>query len=404
MFPVYGKSLSTILGGDARRAATCLVMATILFSTGWRIAFADEADGVVDMVRGSEISIKPEFHFLPSVGDKIKICVQIPEVGEAVIGTAVITRIDDARVHARMEKATGKVQPGQIVRFLAAATSAPPAPPAPPSQQRVLVVTSPTAKVMSGTNVAGQARGGQRLSFTKQNGDWYLVEFQQSGRAIRGWVHANDVRVEAASDAPAAGVVAIKGWGTLVDPAGGATAVENNGAVELRVPGVYRDLWPEGSVNAPRMLQPIKGDFAIQVKITSPVNVTGLKLAPDGPANARFPYRAAVLMIWHDANNFVRLERASSVSKPHRWGYQTIEQGKVGVFHVGIVRPDAASYLRLRRKQGAISAWYRQDGDREWTMMEVHRLDLPDEVQVGVSLVNTTSDPFTVRFEDFTVE
>jgi hypothetical protein len=55
-------------------------------------------------------------------------------------------------------------------------------------------------------------------------------------------------------------------------------------------------------------------------------------------------------------------------------------------------------------KQGTLYAWYRQEGDREWTAMETHRPALPNHVQVGVSLINTTSDPFTVRFEDFAVE
>ena len=36
--------------------------------------------------------------------------------------------------------------------------------------------------------------------------------------------------------------------------------------------------------------------------------------------------------------------------------------------------------------------------------MEVERLSLPDAVTVGVAVLNSTGDPFTVRFEDFVVE
>jgi hypothetical protein len=36
--------------------------------------------------------------------------------------------------------------------------------------------------------------------------------------------------------------------------------------------------------------------------------------------------------------------------------------------------------------------------------MDVHRPSLRHELKVGVSVINTTSSPFTVRFENLTVE
>lgn len=383
------------------RLSTCFVIATIVFVSDWQIACTMEADGVVKQVQGNELSIKPAEAFAPSVGDKVKIFVDVPDVGEAEVGTAEIIRIDDTHVYARVEKSSGKVTAGQIVRAVVTPTPSPPAPPVPVSEPRIVIVKSPTANVMAGAEMVGRVRSGQRLPFTQQNGEWYLVEFQQDGRTIRGWIHSDHVRTATAPVVPLPDEsTVIEGWGTLFDPAGGATAVKRGNGVELGVPGVFRDLYPDGSVNAPRILRPAKGDFFVQVKVTSAVNVTGLDLVPD----ARFIYRAAILTVWQDENNFVRLERSSSGTRPHRWSYQAWNQGKAEVNSVGIVGPDGASYLRIQRKQGTFYAWYRQEADAEWTAMEVHRLGLPDEVQVGVSLINTANQPFTVRFEDFELE
>ncbi len=196
----------------------------------------------------------------------------------------------------------------------------------------------------------------------------------------------------------------INGWGELVDPAGGARVVQREGGVELSVPGAYRDIWPGVAVNAPRLVRRVSGDFAVQVKVVSPVDVTGKTLAAKRPAEARFLFRAACLLVWHDEKNYVRLERGSSVSRPHRWGYQAFDQGRRAATQAGEVRKEGESWLRIQRKDGVVHAWYRQSGDETWTAMEVERLSLPDAVTVGVAVLNSTSDPFTVRFEDFVVE
>ena len=196
----------------------------------------------------------------------------------------------------------------------------------------------------------------------------------------------------------------IEGWGTLFDPEGDAKATEKNGAVELTVPGAYRDLWPAGRVNAPRILRPVQGDFSVQVKIASTVSTAGTSALADLPSGSVL-YRSAALIIWQDENTFVRLERGSSTAKESRelWIYHTFDGGKRVVHQIGNVASAGAAYLWIARKQGTFYAYFRQEGDKKWTQLETHRLGLPYEVNVGVSLVNTTSEPFTVRFEDFQV-
>ena len=193
----------------------------------------------------------------------------------------------------------------------------------------------------------------------------------------------------------------IPGWGTLFDPEGGATVASEGDSVELTVPGSYRDLWPEGRVNAPRILTPVQGDFSVVVKVPA-IPGTGTDLAPDRPDAARWPVKAAALLVWQDEGNFVRFERLSSQSR-HSWHYHTFDDGKRLIQLRGELKPDVATHLWIARQKGTFHAGYRQEGDKDWTRLETHRLGLPDQVQVGVSLVNSTSEAFTARFEQFKV-
>lgn len=200
----------------------------------------------------------------------------------------------------------------------------------------------------------------------------------------------------------------IKGWGTVFDPEGDARATLKDGAVELTVPGAYRDLWPIGGrVNAPRILRPVKGDFTVHVKVASAVSTAGKAALADLPAGSPSS-RGATLIVWHDENNFIRFERACYTGTKtkklnHIWFYNTFDRGKRIIERSGQVDPEGAFYLWIARKMGTFYAYYHQQGDTKWTQLETHRLGLPDDVQVGVSMVNTTTEPFTVRFEDFKV-
>lgn len=229
----------------------------IVSSTRSGTGLAAESDGVVDQVQGNELIIKPEFEFLPSVDDRVRILVKVPGVGDAPVGTAVVTRIDDERVFARVEESTGKVQPGQIIRAIPAKSKGS----SRGIAQRLLVVTSPTAKVMSGSDLIAEIRKGQRLPFTRQNNDWYLVEIRQAGQVRRGWLHRRDVReVETESASTAQREQVISGWGSVVDPKGDCTVAVKGETLSITVPGTYHDLAPfKGfdNMDAPRVLQEV---------------------------------------------------------------------------------------------------------------------------------------------------
>ncbi|MBL7040599.1 MAG: DUF1349 domain-containing protein [Pirellulaceae bacterium] len=382
------------------RLPTCLVIATLVFLTGRQIACAEETDGVVDKVQGSDISIKPEFHFIPDLGDKIEIFVKIPDVGEAKLGTAIVTGIDDERVHARVEKATGKIQPGQIVRALAVE---PAAPPAEPSQQNFLVVKSPAAKVMAGTESVAQVKGGQRLPFTKQNGDWYLVQIQQSDKLVRGWIHSKDVIVEGtAPTADGNQAQEIPGWGTVVDPQGDCVVAAKADAVSITVPGTYHDLAPADgydNMDAPRVLQDAQGDFILQVRarrFEQPEPNTG--------ANAENPrsYVSSGLLVWQDRGNFIRFQRAASADSGFVGTFGQLISGGDMIGGSRIELADQDTYLRVERKAGKFNLAQSRDG-KTWMTVQTQgkELTLQDKVKVGVFVINGTNRQITHEFADF---
>src|SRR5687768_13293767 len=62
----------------------------------------------------------------------------------------------------------------------------------------------------------------------------------------------------------------IKGWGTPIDPDGDCAFQADAGKLTITVPGEAKphDLSAElSSTTAPRVLQPLKGNFVLQVKV-----------------------------------------------------------------------------------------------------------------------------------------
>jgi hypothetical protein len=97
----------------------------------------------------------------------------------------------------------------------------------------------------------------------------------------------------------------IKGWGTVIDPAGDCTVKHEEGKLTVTVPGGAHDLNQAlGGMKAPRILQEVEGDFIAQVKITGEFK-PGEKAAADGTS----PFNGAGLLLWQDDKNYVCLER-----------------------------------------------------------------------------------------------
>jgi regulation of enolase protein 1 (concanavalin A-like superfamily) len=206
----------------------------------------------------------------------------------------------------------------------------------------------------------------------------------------------------------------VYGFGEYVDPDGDCTLTSSgSGRLLLSLPGGYHDLWPgPANVNsAPRVLQPVEGDFVAQVKAsgffrTEPGTRVG------GGAS---PFRSGGLLVWIDNNNFLRLERAGyeqdgkNVAYCHLECYQNgklVVDGNTGKRVLGTMIADSfAIHLRMERRGRTIIPSYSHDGGKTW---QTHafgsfQLDLPAKVQVGVACVNNTSRQLVVTFDDLQI-
>lgn len=188
----------------------------------------------------------------------------------------------------------------------------------------------------------------------------------------------------------------IKGWGQVADPDGDCQFTARDGSVTITVPGTPHDLWPkQGKTNAPRILQDVEGDFAVQVKVASTVK----------PADGFF--RAGTLLVWQDDGTFVRFDSAGAdrgASGYDFFCYLHVFKNADRTVNEQI-RPlqDAPTLLRVERQGGRVIASFSQDDGRNWKAFSPKMSNLSQRLKVGVAALNTAKSPFVVTFEDLRI-
>ena len=94
----------------------------------------------------------------------------------------------------------------------------------------------------------------------------------------------------------------------FIDPDGDCKLVDANekeGSLKLWVPATSHDLSPT-TLNGPRVLLEADGDFVVEVRVCGTITAEpGLEYPGRG-----LSFRSGTLLIWHDAANFMRFDRA----------------------------------------------------------------------------------------------
>src|SRR5262249_50825975 len=104
----------------------------------------------------------------------------------------------------------------------------------------------------------------------------------------------------------AAALPMLKGWGQAADPDGDCRFEETGGKLRIVVPGTLHNLVAgEGKLNAPMVISPVKGEFIAMVTAGGSV-----RPGPESNAPGGLPYSGTGLLLWADAENYFRLERA----------------------------------------------------------------------------------------------
>jgi regulation of enolase protein 1 (concanavalin A-like superfamily) len=195
--------------------------------------------------------------------------------------------------------------------------------------------------------------------------------------------------------------VDIEGWGVAVDPDKDCKFTPDKTGLSLSLPGTWHDLNPEtGKNNSPRLLRSVGGDFQITTKVIGDFKPGTKSFNPKG-----VPYNGAGIVVWHNPDNFIRLERGS-VNRGGKLAsfllFEEREAGYRGAVHnagfPGGMGGDV--YLRIERKGSRILGLYSFDG-KKWVALQPIDTLWPTRLKVGLEAINSGNEPMPVRFEEF---
>ena len=175
------------------------------------------------------------------------------------------------------------------------------------------------------------------------------------------------------------------GW-EWVDPDGDcAGELISPSGLQITVSPIH-NLWVGGLLNAPRLLQPISGDFAIETRIS------------DGEAGGK----SGGLLAWKDKYNYIRFdtEPGSDMEDIIHLGFA--RSGRWFVAGRGYLESEEL-LLRLERAGDRFTGYVSADGEN-WYRCGWADITMEDPVQVGIhALCYGRSTPTSTRFEYFKI-
>ena len=187
-------------------------------------------------------------------------------------------------------------------------------------------------------------------------------------------------------------------WGVAVDPDGDCKLKDEGKALAIEVPGTLHDLNADiNKFNAPRVVREVTGDFSVTVKVVGDFKPGEKALNPKS-----VPYNGGGIFAWQDSDNYIRLERSAILrnGKPGTFvDFEEREWGSRAAVNNGKLGPGTA-YLRLERRGNRIHGFTSANG-KDWAALEPIATSWPPRIKVGLNAINSSGDPFAVRFEDF---
>lgn len=157
-------------------------------------------------------------------------------------------------------------------------------------------------------------------------------------------------------------------------------------------------------LNAPRVLQPIEGDFTLTVKVTGDFEPGPESVTSEGGLR----FTSAGLLLWHDDGNYVRLERnvmayGVDVVACMPPLFELFAEGRYrGASPATTTEPyfnGKSTWLRIERQGDYFLAAISHDA-ATWLPQPKKELILPDVLHVGVAALNTANVPQQVTFSE----
>lgn len=197
-------------------------------------------------------------------------------------------------------------------------------------------------------------------------------------------------------------------WGNVSDLDGDCEFDINEKTLRIAVPPGCHDLAPGQPLNAPFVLNQISGDFTIQVK------VVGTFVPGKRPQKQPVAYNGAGILVWDNDDHYLRVERNGYWSRGDgllRCDAPLMEYWKARNYQghnladdkviADFIRGDTL-WLKLSRRSKEMTVSISHDGTK-WETANSFETDLPDELFIGLSGLNTSDELFVVTFEQFTL-
>lgn len=201
----------------------------------------------------------------------------------------------------------------------------------------------------------------------------------------------------------------LAGWGTPADPDGDCKFFQSPGELMITVPGSAQahDLAAEiDRVNAPRVVQPVKGDFVYQVKIEG-----RLDPGAESTQENRTGYNGAGVILMADERNVITLARAvlqreGGNPQPYT-NFEMRNDGQlqaIGLTNEAPLPQEGPVWLRLERRGQKVSGAVSTDGAK-WTELRPKTIpeSWPQDLKVGVVAISTSKAEFNPRFSGLQV-
>jgi hypothetical protein len=192
-------------------------------------------------------------------------------------------------------------------------------------------------------------------------------------------------------------------WGTFTSPRGDVPFTVKDDRLELKLTGSEHphSLKSERlSMDAPRVLRPISGDFTIQVKVDGALDPGQVSTEPTVPAS-----KESGLIAMLDDKNYVTLLRTAFQQGTRAMAFANFTirvDGRVAQINTGRVRPlklDEPAYLKLARQSGKFLGWVSNDGEN-WDALEPKDIpaDWKPELQAGILATSNARTDFAAGF------
>ncbi len=195
----------------------------------------------------------------------------------------------------------------------------------------------------------------------------------------------------------------LEGWGMAIDPDGDVKRDATSKSLTLVIPGTLHDLVADiGKFNAPRILRPVETDFTALIKVDG-------SFKPGGKSTKEktYPLNTGGLVLWKDSDNYIFILRTAMLGKGGKLNtmvmFEEREAGHRGATHNQVMPPGPVS-LRLERRGSKIVGSVSGDGVSWKALKPMDTTWADGPVKVGVLATNTSSEPSTVKFDNYTLK